>query len=90
MIMKDWLGGTLERAIVVNMAIMQFLRDGIPMSETRAEWEMPIPLDRVLGCSPKDQDEFNCELCSDKRAEIFQVTGNYCLHCWQQETHPDV
>jgi hypothetical protein len=33
-----------------------------------------------------DQD---CEYCSQK-AEIFQVTGDYCLRCWWEETHPNV
>jgi hypothetical protein len=29
----------------------------------------------------------NCECCSKKKAEIFQVTGHYyCLGCWQEET----
>ncbi|HEX6282930.1 MAG TPA: hypothetical protein VFZ67_11930 [Nitrososphaera sp.] len=80
----------MERATVVNMAVMPFLGDGIPMSETRAQWKMLTPFDRVSGCRLEDQDEFSCEFCSDKKAEIFQVIGNYCLRCWQQETHPDV
>jgi hypothetical protein len=32
-------------------------------------------------------------LCNDfkyKEAEIFQVNGDYCLHCWQEKTYPDV
>jgi hypothetical protein len=44
----------------------------------------------VPGSRPEDQDELSCESCSEKKAEIFQVTGNYCLCCWQQETHPDL
>ena len=30
-----------------------------------------------------------CDSCP-RQAEIFQVTGEYCLRCWQEETHPDV
>ncbi len=44
----------------------------------------------VPGSRPEDQDELSCESCSAKKAEIFQVTGNYCLCCWQDETHPDL
>jgi len=44
----------------------------------------------VPGSRPEDQDELSCESCSEKKAEIFQATGNYCLCCWQQETHPDL
>lgn len=40
--------------------------------------------------SRQDEDPLNCEYCSEKKAEIFQVTGDYCLDCWQQETYPDV
>ena len=73
------------------MAVTPFLGDGMLMIETRARCEMLGLLDGVSGSRPEDQDEFNCEFCSDKKnAEIFQVTGNYCLCCWQQETHPDV
>jgi len=37
-----------------------------------------------------DQSEVpRCNWCF-KKAEIFQVTGDYCLQCWQEETHPDV
>jgi DNA-directed RNA polymerase subunit RPC12/RpoP len=38
----------------------------------------------------EEQDALNCEYCSQKKAEIFQVTGYYCLQCWQEETHPNV
>jgi hypothetical protein len=53
------------------MAVMPFLGDGIPMSETRAQWNIPTPFDRVSGGRLEDQDEFSCEFCSDKKAEIF-------------------
>lgn len=35
-------------------------------------------------------EDQTCDYCSKKRAEIFQVTGRYCLDCWQEETHPNV
>jgi hypothetical protein len=38
----------------------------------------------------EEQDSPSCESCSQNKAEIFQVTGYYCLHCWQEETHPNV
>ena len=38
----------------------------------------------------REQDALDCEFCLQNRAEIFQVTGDYCLQCWQEETHPDV
>jgi hypothetical protein len=31
-----------------------------------------------------------CEYCSIRPAEIFQVTGNFCIICWQELTHPNV
>jgi hypothetical protein len=33
--------------------------------------------------------EESCHYCF-KRAEIFQAEGDYCLQCWQKETHPNV
>jgi hypothetical protein len=37
-------------------------------------------------------DSNTAPLCNDCRyiAEIFQVNGDYCLHCWQEKTYPDV
>ncbi|MFL6511261.1 MAG: hypothetical protein ACJ700_08755 [Nitrososphaera sp.] len=60
------MGRTLERAIGVNMIVIQFLSDGIPMSETRIQCEMPTALDRVSGGRLQGQDELCCEYCSDK------------------------
>ncbi len=34
-------------------------------------------------------EDQNCYSC-DKKAEIFQAEGDYCLQCWQRETHPNV
>jgi hypothetical protein len=73
------------------MAVIPFLGNGTPMIETNARCEMLGLLYEFPGSRPEDQqDELSCESCSQKKAEIFQVTGNYCLCCWQQETHPDV
>jgi hypothetical protein len=36
------------------------------------------------------REDRNCDYCSQRTAEIFQVTGDYCLECWQKETHPNV
>jgi hypothetical protein len=38
----------------------------------------------------EEHDVLNCGYCSENKAEIFQVTGDYCLHCWQEVTHPNV
>jgi hypothetical protein len=35
------------------------------------------------------EDDF-CQYCDTRPAEIFQVTGQYCLECWQELTHPEV
>lgn len=72
------------------MAVTPFLGDGTQMIETRARCEMLGLLEGVSGSRPEDQDELSCESCSEKKDEIFLVIGNYCLCCWQQETHPDV
>ncbi|WP_158385623.1 hypothetical protein [Candidatus Nitrososphaera evergladensis] len=43
------------------------------------------------GSRPQDLRAANCcEYCYQRKAEIFQVTGDYCLQCWQDETHPNV
>jgi hypothetical protein len=75
--------------MVMNMAVTPFLENVMPIIETRARCEVLGLLEGVSGSEPEDQDELSCELCSEK-AEIFQIIGNYCLRCWQQETHPDV
>jgi hypothetical protein len=31
-----------------------------------------------------------CKHCKNNLAEIFQVDGDYCLHCWQEITCPNV
>ena len=72
------------------MAATPLLGDGTPMIKINTSCEMLAFLDEVSVSIPEDLNELSCEWCSEKKAEIFQVTGNYCLHCWQQETHPDV
>ncbi|HEU4984066.1 MAG TPA: hypothetical protein VFT58_00385 [Nitrososphaera sp.] len=32
-------------------------------------------------------NEIACNQCQKKPAEIFQVTGDYCIDCWQALTH---
>jgi hypothetical protein len=34
-----------------------------------------------------DGDAHVCNHCKSRPAEIFQVTGDYCLECWQTITH---
>jgi len=72
------------------MAVTPLLGDAPPMIKLNTSWGMLAFLDEVSVSRPEDLNELSCEWCSEKKAEIFQVTGNYCLHCWQQETHPDV
>jgi hypothetical protein len=31
-----------------------------------------------------------CNDCGYRVADIFQVNGDYFLHCWQEKTHPDI
>jgi hypothetical protein len=31
-----------------------------------------------------------CNHCKTNLAEIFQESGDYCLHCWQDKTCPNV
>jgi hypothetical protein len=31
-----------------------------------------------------------CDKCLERKAELFQATGEYCLSCWQDMTHPTV
>jgi hypothetical protein len=66
------------------------LGDRPPMIKLNTSNGMLALLDEVSVSIPEDLNELSCEQCSEKKAEIFQVTGNYCLHCWQRETHPDV
>jgi hypothetical protein len=34
-----------------------------------------------------EADASVCIQCRSRPAEIFQVTGDYCLECWQTITH---
>ena len=31
-----------------------------------------------------------CNHCKTNQAEIFQDNGDYCIHCWQEITCPNV
>jgi hypothetical protein len=31
-----------------------------------------------------------CNHCNNKIAEIFQASGEFCLHCWQERTYPNL
>ena len=31
----------------------------------------------------EEKDSPSCESCSQNKAEIFQITGYYCLRCWR-------
>ncbi|MEP0825216.1 MAG: hypothetical protein HRF40_07005 [Nitrososphaera sp.] len=37
-----------------------------------------------------DADLVICGHCGKQPAEIFQVTGDYCIGCWQEVTHSRV
>jgi hypothetical protein len=47
--------------------------------------EQPSP-----SSSPPESPDIMCQKCGKQAAEIFQVTGDFCLQCWQSETHPDI
>jgi hypothetical protein len=38
---------------------------------------------------PKSEEivDILCTQCKERPAEIFQVTGDYCIECWQALTH---
>lgn len=40
--------------------------------------------------APPDSSDIMCQKCGKQVAEVFQVTGDFCLQCWQDETHPDI
>ncbi len=46
-------------------------------------------LDDNIGKSEEiaDSERKLCEHCKERTAEIFQVTGDFCLECWQIVTH---
>jgi hypothetical protein len=31
-----------------------------------------------------------CNSCRINVAEIFQESGEFCLHCWQERTYPNL
>ena len=31
-----------------------------------------------------------CEKCKKNEVEIYNVLGNYCSECWQEETDPAI
>ena len=31
-----------------------------------------------------------CDHCENNMAEIYQESGEFCLHCWQEITCPNV
>ena len=35
------------------------------------------------------EDEI-CDKCLREAADIFQLTGEYCLMCWQDMTHSNI
>lgn len=37
-----------------------------------------------------DGDASECNHCKSKAAEVFQISGEYCLECWQTITHTNV
>lgn len=43
----------------------------------------------VVAAATAADDEIKCDECKSP-AEIFQVTGNYCINCWQAVTHSNV
>jgi cytochrome c5 len=37
-----------------------------------------------------DTSYVTCGVCGKRNAEIFQITGDYCLECWQESTSPRI
>jgi hypothetical protein len=44
----------------------------------------------VFSSMNNHSDLTTCNLCKTNQAEIFQENGDYCLHCWQEITFPNV
>ncbi|AIF83914.1 hypothetical protein NTE_01854 [Candidatus Nitrososphaera evergladensis SR1] len=47
---------------------------------------------QILGMDTEKTEEIAggeivCDQCGKRPAEIFQVTGDYCVECWQAITH---
>ena len=43
-----------------------------------------------ISSSPSSSVTILCNSCKSNLAEIFQVNGDYCLHCWQEITYPSI
>ncbi|AFU58445.1 hypothetical protein Ngar_c15100 [Candidatus Nitrososphaera gargensis Ga9.2] len=56
--------------------------DIIVMSNNDVQQQQQILKDGI-------EDEI-CDKCRKEKAELFQLTGEYCLKCWQIMTHPEI
>lgn len=45
---------------------------------------------RFLMTSRLDAIVAVCNHCQVNSAEIFQESGEFCLHCWQEKTYPNI
>jgi len=57
---------------------------------TMYELEDLISQDPELSIASSGSPVSACQKCKKEVAEVFQVTGDFCLQCWQDETHPDI
>ncbi len=48
-----------------------------------------ISINEQISDNTVDND-YSCNSCNEKAADIFQAEGNYCLECWQKLTHPNL
>ena len=46
--------------------------------------------EREVNLEPVISPGLVCNNCRINIAEIFQESGEFCLHCWQERTYPNL
>ncbi|HEX7031955.1 MAG TPA: hypothetical protein VF172_03045 [Nitrososphaera sp.] len=57
---------------------------------SRLQLQQQAAIARAGGDDGNGDDTIVCGHCGKRPAEIFQVTGDYCIECWQDITHTRV
>jgi hypothetical protein len=63
-------------------------RNTIPMFN-RVQSEQVLPMINYRNTTSSSASTI-CYHCKNNPAEIFQESGEFCLHCWQEITYPNV
>jgi hypothetical protein len=64
-------------------------RNNVPIFK-RVQSRQVLLMNDYLTQTSIDHNATVCNHCKTNLAEIFQDTGDYCLHCWQEMTRPNV